>query len=384
MSTPAIYHNSAFENGATLERWFDSFGALLGKSGRGVLLTDNQGTICRSNERLSEIVGYSAEELRGSNPRMFQSGQTNSGTYSELWNAISTGKSWRGVLQNRRKNNQTFVEQITISPVVDARGGITHYFGEVLELTPSSNVLPEWNSEAYVERTVAISNGIAHELNNVLTGIIGTCSLARHRGEAVGAVAGRLETIDGLAHRLHSFSNRLCLCAGHPPLHPETLEINGLIVDALDRLALYTDLEIVMTYLSAEPLYVVGARENLDRAIAELVLNAIEAHRETQQDVVVAVRKAIWEGQTVSHGVRSYDFGLTPGEVIEVAVIDRGPGMEDALMQCAPELFYSTKQGHTGLGLPLVIGLARSLRGAFELHSVSGAGTTARLYLPLR
>ena len=93
----------------------------------GVVITDRRGTIQWVNAAFTRLTGYLATEVLGQNPSILKSGQHAGSFYKELWSTISSGKVWTGELANRRKNGQLYFEEMTITPVVDAGGSITHF-----------------------------------------------------------------------------------------------------------------------------------------------------------------------------------------------------------------------------------------------------------------
>lgn len=363
--------------------WFESVGSMIGGAGRGLVVTDNAGNICHANERLLEIVGYAPDELLGNNPRMFQSGKTARETYATMWNTVSSGRAWRGILQNRRKNGSKFVEDITISPIVNRRGAISHFCGLIDVIDTSAPPASTHLVPARSEQVRCISNGIAHELNNALTGIIGHCSYLNRDNEASAEINRRVDTITSLAHRLTNFSNKLSICAGPSLRAAGHVELNNTVVTALDDLELWLDIEQVMCYVADEPICVLGDSALLQSAVIELLCNAIQAKPPAETDITVSIMKTTWDGPSVAEGLYSHDFGLSLGEVACIEIVDRGIGMEQSLLELSTELFFSTKATHAGLGLPAVVGIARSHRGALEIRSLSGAGSTVRLYLPI-
>ena len=76
---------------------------------------------------------------------------------------------------------------------------------------------------------------------------------------------------------------------------------------------------------------------------------------------------------------------FAPVEFVVLAVSDTGEGMDKETLAKAVEPFFSTKAvgKGTGLGLSMVFGLAKQSGGALRLESTPGAGTTARLWLPV-
>lgn len=92
-----------------------------------VLITDGDGAIQYANPRLTELTGYTLDEVRGKTPRVFKSGHTPLALYQELWTTIKGGQRWCGQLLNQKKNGDLFWESIGISPVFDEQGAITQF-----------------------------------------------------------------------------------------------------------------------------------------------------------------------------------------------------------------------------------------------------------------
>src|SRR3970282_1943932 len=101
--------------------------AALDAVANGVVITDAQGIILWVNPAFTRMTGYSSAEVIGQNPRLFKSGEHPKAFYKDLWSAITSGQSWTGEMTNRRKDGSVYVEEQTITPVLDA-GGNPAYF----------------------------------------------------------------------------------------------------------------------------------------------------------------------------------------------------------------------------------------------------------------
>ncbi|WP_417910369.1 PAS domain S-box protein [Candidatus Electronema sp. PJ] len=91
--------------------------AAVEQSPSAVVITDTRGRIGYVNAAAERMTGYSAEELIGRSTSIFQSGQTPSLVYREMWQTILQGKVWKGELLNRAKNGALFWEAIVIAPI---------------------------------------------------------------------------------------------------------------------------------------------------------------------------------------------------------------------------------------------------------------------------
>lgn len=92
-----------------------------------VSITDADGIIIYANKNFTEISGYTADELMGSSHRIVNSGYHDAHFFKDLWQTISTGKSWRGQIKNKAKNGSYYWVDTVITPVKDDNNKIIQY-----------------------------------------------------------------------------------------------------------------------------------------------------------------------------------------------------------------------------------------------------------------
>lgn len=109
--------------------------AALQAAANGITITDRQGAIQWTNAAFSELTGYTADEVRGQNPRILKSGRQSQAYYADLWSTILSGQVWHGELINRRKGGSFYIEEATITPVRDESGEITHFIAVKQDIT---------------------------------------------------------------------------------------------------------------------------------------------------------------------------------------------------------------------------------------------------------
>lgn len=92
-----------------------------------VLVTDLAGTIQFVNRAFERMSGYSSQEVFGKNPRIMKSGLQAREYYKQMWTVLRSGRAWESRLINRRKDGSLFYQDVTITPILDAAGNITHF-----------------------------------------------------------------------------------------------------------------------------------------------------------------------------------------------------------------------------------------------------------------
>jgi diguanylate cyclase (GGDEF)-like protein/PAS domain S-box-containing protein len=105
-----------------------------------IFITDRNGIIEYTNRKITETTGYTSAEVVGKTPSIFSSGLS-ADSHKTLWDTISTGQVWRGVLRNQKKSGELYWARESIAPVINSEDEITHFVAiqedvtEALQLT---------------------------------------------------------------------------------------------------------------------------------------------------------------------------------------------------------------------------------------------------------
>lgn len=95
----------------------------------GIVVTDKNNVILRVNRTFSESTGYTAEELIGKQPTLFESGLQDANFYAQMWETLNQYDVWHGELLDQRKNGEIYPKQLTITAIRGQDKAITHYVG---------------------------------------------------------------------------------------------------------------------------------------------------------------------------------------------------------------------------------------------------------------
>lgn len=100
-----------------------------------VIICGPGGEIEYVNPAFERTTGYPAAEVVGRNPRVLQSGRQSAAFYRAMWRTLTKGRTWSGVVVNRRRDGSLYHEDATISPIRDGSGAITGYVGVQRDVT---------------------------------------------------------------------------------------------------------------------------------------------------------------------------------------------------------------------------------------------------------
>ncbi len=100
-----------------------------------IMVTDSSARIIRVNQAFSEVTGYVAAEVLGTNPRILSSGRHDRAFYQKMWETLIATGAWEGEIWNRRKNGEIFPEVLAISTVLDDNRNVSHYIGMFRDIT---------------------------------------------------------------------------------------------------------------------------------------------------------------------------------------------------------------------------------------------------------
>jgi PAS domain S-box-containing protein len=157
------------------------------QSPASIILTDTKGNIEYANPTALKITGYTLEDLKGKNPRIFSSGEKPKNDYINLWETILSGKEWRGEFHNKKKNGDLFWELASISPIINEKGEIINFLAVKEDITKSKQIekdliaAKEHAEESDRLKSAFLAN-MSHEIRTPMNGILGFAGLLKEPG----------------------------------------------------------------------------------------------------------------------------------------------------------------------------------------------------------
>ncbi|MBI2516152.1 MAG: PAS domain S-box protein [Opitutae bacterium] len=350
--------------------------AALSATINSVVITDPQGNIEWVNPAFTRITGYQAAEVIGQNPRLLKSGQQSDAYYANLWQTITSGRSWSGEFINVRKDGGLYTEEVTITPVRDQTRAIAHFVAVKQDVTEKKSLERQLFQTQRLEGIGLLASGIAHDLNNVLAPIALSIELLRLQFPGSGK---RLDLIEESCRRGSDIIRQVLTFARGVEGERGALQV-GRLVKEMSRLITETfprNIEVVY-HLAAGDDQVRGDPTQIHQVLLNLAVNARDAMPNGGHLTLLVERKILDEFAA------SQIPGARPGEFVMLVVRDTGTGIPPENLPHIFEPFFTTKprgQG-TGLGLSTVHGIVRSHQGFVHVRSELGVGTEFQVYLP--
>jgi PAS domain S-box-containing protein len=348
----------------------------------GIMITDLQGTILHVNQALEKMTGYTREELKGQTPRLLKSGKHPGELYAALWRTVLARSSWQGELTNRCKDGSLVEVSLTVSPIVDANGQLTHFVGILRDISDRKLLQQQLLQAQKMQSVGTLAGGVAHEFNNLLAGINGYAALGLREAGLTPTLREFLQHVVDLSERAAALTRQMLAFARKPTLLRQPTPVDDLARATAELIGrtLHTEVRLDVKPEPADPrTFLVAADANqLQQALVNLALNARDAQG-TAGPIAFRVRRVV-----LPQKKSAFPEEVPAGDYVLVEVCDEGCGMSPEVLEQALDPFFTTKDvgKGTGLGLPVVLGIVHGHQGYLVIDSEPSRGTRVGLYLP--
>ncbi len=354
----------------------------IGEAGEAIIITDRNAVIEYVNPAFTTITGYQAEEAIGNTPAMLKSDAQDPRFYREMWKAISAGHVWRGTLIDRRKDGSFYPALMSVAPIHDESGEITHFTSLQQDMTEYNKLEEQFLQSQKMEAIGTLVGGIAHDFNNMLAALHGNIFLAKRKLDDAVLVGEKLEKMEGLSQRAAEIVSQLLTFARKDRVEMQPISLNEFLKEGLKlaQSAIPENIRFIKD-ITDEQITVKGDATQLQQVLMNLLNNARDAVADVDRPII----KTSMDSFEPTQEFRNKYPEVGNGPLIYLSVQDNGRGISSEMIDKVMEPFFTTKgvgQG-TGLGLAMVYGSIQSHGGALEIESESGQGTTVHIYLPL-
>ncbi|WP_163339023.1 PAS domain-containing hybrid sensor histidine kinase/response regulator [Desulfopila sp. IMCC35008] len=360
----------------------ERFKALHNASFGGILIHD-KGVILDCNRVLSEISGYSIEELIGMDGLLLISEDFREKVMSNMQAGYEKPYEVVGL----RKSGEEYPLRLEVGniPYRDRNMRVVEFrdISHQKKLEAEREVLQEQLRQAHkMEAIGTLAGGIAHDFNNMLGGIMGAAEMMALHLPKDEHIEKYRKIIVKSAERAANLTEQLLTFSRVSPRTSTALDIHEVLGESLVLVRNTIDKRVSLkTDFTQETSTVVGDFSQLQSMLLNLCINS--AHAMPEGGVIDIRTQTCALDEAACRDYAAFD--LIPGRYIEIQISDTGEGIEPEHLPKIFDPFFTTKkQGKgTGLGLASVFGAMQQHQGAITVTSREDVGTVFTLLLPL-
>jgi len=342
----------------------------------GVAVYDSSGIIINVNRKFVELHGFPVEALIGTSIKLLDAGTD--AEKEERIRRLLDGESLIYETKHYRKDGETILFEISAKGL-DIEGDI-YIQAFHRDISDKKRLQEQLFQSQKMDSIGMLAGGLAHDFNNVISGVMGHVELLSDYDNLDAGARKHLAVIESSSRRASQMISKLLKFARTGTVDVQPVELNSVVRDTT---------ELISKTLSHRS---VEVRLELDDAIPHIMGDSIQMEQ-VIMNLMVNAADAMSAGGTVTVATAAKDFGrlaafihplLAPGSYVILSVTDTGTGIPDDIRDKIFDPFFTTKsQGKgTGLGLAMVYGIVKDHKGAVNVASQPGKGTTFEVYIP--
>ncbi|WP_246812266.1 response regulator [Microvirga sp.] len=348
---------------------------LMESTGDLISFKDLEGRFVRLNAGKARSLGCTAGDCLGRKERDYVSPERAAMIEEAERRAIEARQPDEVIEERTLPDGRTQWCLINHIPILDDQGSVTNLATIERDITERKLMEMRLRQADKMQALGTLAGGVAHDFNNLLMAVLGSLDLASRRAPDDPRLTRLLQNATYAAERGASLTQRLLSFSRQRDLRLQAVDVNHVITGMSDLLTRTLGGVIrIERHLIDELWTAMVDPDQLELAILNLCINARDAMAENGVLTLSTRNEAVEEGRITD---------LTAGDYVVISVADTGTGIPPEVLARVLEPFFTTKEvgKGTGLGLPMVYGLAQQSGGTVAIHSTVGVGTTVELYL---
>src|SRR5581483_11579875 len=283
-----------------------------------------------------------------------------------------------GILEIQTTEPDAYTDQQKI-PMMTAANLAANAIENIRLITRDRDRETQLHQAQKMETLGRLAGNVAHDFNNIITGIYGNCDVAMSHLELGHPVRENLLTIKDSGKRAQLLSKQLLGFSRKQILQPTTLDLNKVIESSLNFIGTLLGEDIkVDSYLASDLPPVFLDKHQIEQILMNLAVNSRDAMPRGGR-ITIETRTSLSETNSENRRAKSRQ------ETIVLTFTDTGSGMDPETQSQIFEPFFTTKpEGKgTGLGLSMVYGSIKQAGGNIAVKSQPGKGTTFTIKFPV-
>lgn len=335
----------------------------------GFVLFDATGRILDTNPALSQMLGYSKDELLRMNISDIE-GFGSKVEADDIWNRIKESKSM--ILQTEQKSKTGISTTVEISATYAEMEGLGNYFCFIRDISERKKIEADQLKMQKLESIGVLAGGVAHDFNNLLTGILGYIDLSLMQLDPSGKIYHRLLSAKKASLRAQNLTHQLLTFSrGGEPIK-QSLAVANLLEEF--TAFVLSGSNIKCEYQIPENLLLIEAdKGQVSQVIQNITINAKQAMPQGGTLTIRAENVNVAENDLLA---------LRRGKYVKITIADQGTGIEPQNITKIFDPYFTTKSTGNGLGLAICHSIIMKHHGQITVESKVGKGTSFSIYLP--
>jgi signal transduction histidine kinase/ActR/RegA family two-component response regulator len=233
-----------------------------------------------------------------------------------------------------------------------------------------------------LQSLAVMAGGIAHDFNNHLMALLGNLQLALGNAPVGATITKRIEHAIVATDKLAILTHQLLVYTGQKYYRKEELDLFKIIRNQVEAFQADLPANVILNIRNSSDIPVIrGDESQMERVFNNLVTNSVEAIGDGTGEINILTGVVDCDQSYLAQCLLKEN--VAPGNFVFLEVSDNGCGLDEETRSRMFDPFFSTKFWGRGLGLPEVMGIVRSQKGAIFVNTLVGKGTTVRVLFPL-
>jgi PAS domain S-box-containing protein len=358
--------------------------SLLHTSADAIVMYDLEGKVEYLSPAFTNLFGWTLEEVRGKRLQFVPESEK-SASMKGIMRIVGTGEAIQGFETKRYSKEGRIIDvNISGSRFNDHNGDPAGMLAVIRDTSERKKLENRLQRAQKMEAIGTLAGGVAHDLNNILGGLVGYPELLLLQLPEDSSLRKSILTIQKSGEKAAAVVQDLLTLARRGVVANEVVNFNNIISEYLEspeygKLQSYHPVVHMKAHLEKNLLNILGSSTHLSKTVMNLVSNAAEAMPDGGELGIST------ENKYVDRPIRGYD-GVREGDYVALTVSDTGKGISSNDMEKIFEPFYTKKKmgrSGTGLGMAVVWGTVKDHNGYIDTQSTEGKGTIFTLYFPV-